>query len=390
MTRYPTHTPLALAILGSLLAAPALAQDAYSYGGVGLGQAQARVDDPRIAEHLAGSGITASGISHDERHTAYKVFLGYQFNPSVGLELGFFRLGNFGFTATTVPAGSLTGDFRIQGANLDLVGTLPFSENFSGLARLGAQYARTLANVSGTGAVVVADPRPSDRAANVKIGLGLQYAFSRGFMMRGEVERFRVSDAVGNRPQVAMYSVSLVIPFGRSEAPARRAAVTPSYSPPPVALAPQPAPAPEIAVAPLTPSAPLAAFAPSQSRRVSYTAESFFSFDRSELRPEGKTALDSFVAELQGTSYDTITVQGHADRIGTTAYNQTLSLERAEAVKTYLVSAGHLEAAKIATVGKSELEPVTLPDDCKGPMSAPVIACLQPDRRVEIEVAGTR
>jgi OmpA-OmpF porin, OOP family len=83
-------------------------------------------------------------------------------------------------------------------------------------------------------------------------------------------------------------------------------------------------------------------------------------------------------------------VQGHADRIGTTAYNQTLSLDRAEAVKAYLVNTARLDGAKITTSGMSESQPVTVPDACKGAVSASVIACLQPNRRVAIEVSGKR
>ena len=127
-----------------------------------------------------------------------------------------------------------------------------------------------------------------------------------------------------------------------------------------------------------------------QPRRVSYSAESFFGFDRAELRPEGKAALDAFAIELAGTSFDTITVQGHADRIGTTAYNQTLSIERAEAVKAYLVGKGTIDASRITATGRSEQEPVTVPEACRGDVTAALITCLQPDRRVEIEVNGTR
>jgi OOP family OmpA-OmpF porin len=288
--------------------------------------------------------------------------------------------------------GTYSGEFRVQGANLGLVGTLPFTENLSGLARIGVQYARTRANIAGTGAAAatVTNPNPSDRETNAKIGLGLQYAFSPSFLMRGEVERFRISDAVGNHPQVAMYSVSLVFPFGRTEAAPRHAMATSDYAAPVVAQAPAAQEQPAVTLAPIPRDAPLAAFAPPQTRRVSYTAESFFSFDRADLQPAGKAALDTFAGELAGASFDTIAVQGHADRIGTTAYNQDLSLQRAEAVKSYLVNNGHLDAAKITTIGMSESEPVTVPDACKGPVTESLIACLKPDRRVEIEVTAQR
>ncbi len=390
MTHHHKPTLLALAALGALCAAPAQAQytpyDSYYYWGLGVGQARARIDDKRIAETLAGSGLTTNAVAHDERHSAYKVFGGYQFNRYLGMELGYFHLGRFGFSAATTPPGTLNGEFRVQGANLGVVGTMPFTENFSGLARIGVQYARTRTAISGTGAVTVADPQPSDREANVKIGLGLQYAFSPGFLMRAEVERFRVSDAVGNHPQVAMYSVSAVFPFGRAEAP-RRASMMPMVERP-MAQAPQPAPVPPLPVMKAEP--PVVVVAPAPPRRVSYAAESFFSFDRAELQPAGRQALDSFLAELRGANFETITVQGHADRLGSAAYNQTLSLARADAVKAYLVGSGGLDGSKISTAGRSESEPVTLPDACKGPMSAPIIACLQPDRRVELEVTGSR
>lgn len=379
---------LTLAALGALGTTPAQAQDdSYYYGGIGVGQARARIDDGRITESLAGRGLTTTRIDNDERHSAYKVFGGYQFNRNWGVELGYFHLGRFGFTATATPAGTLASEFRVQGANLGLVGTLPFTDRFSGLARVGVQYARTRATMAGTGAVVVANPRPSARETNAKIGVGLQYAFSPGFLMRAEVERFRVSDAVDNHPQVAMYSVSAVFPFGRAEAPARRAAAMPmaeapmTQAPPPVA-APAPMPVPKS-------EPPMVAATPAAPRRVSYEAESFFAFDRSEVQPAGRQALDSFIEQLRGSSYETIKIQGYADRLGSTTYNQTLSLARADAVKAYLVQRG-LDSSKITTVGRSESSPVTLPDACKGAMSAPVIACLQPDRRVELEVVGSR
>jgi OOP family OmpA-OmpF porin len=139
------------------------------------------------------------------------------------------------------------------------------------------------------------------------------------------------------------------------------------------------------------PVAPPAPPAPPPRRRVSFTAESLFNFDQSNVQPEGRVALDKFASELAGTQYETISVEGHTDRLGKPAYNQKLSMERASAVKDHLVSTGHIDPAKISATGKGESTPVTKPEDCKGTRQTPaLVTCLQPDRRVEIEVTGTK
>lgn len=118
------------------------------------------------------------------------------------------------------------------------------------------------------------------------------------------------------------------------------------------------------------------------------STDMLFGFNKSTLRPEGKAKLDELALKLKEANVERITDTGHADRIGSSASNQKLSLSRAESVKAYLVGKG-VEPQRIAVAGKGESQPVTNPDDCKGPKSAKVIACLAPDRRVEIEVVGT-
>jgi OOP family OmpA-OmpF porin len=116
-----------------------------------------------------------------------------------------------------------------------------------------------------------------------------------------------------------------------------------------------------------------------------------FSFDKAVVRPDGKAALDSFARELQGTRYRSISVEGNTDRLGSDAYNQKLSQERADAVKAYLITGAGIDARKITAVGRGETNPVTKPGDCKGNKPTPsLIACLQPDRRVDVEVTGER
>ena len=99
--------------------------------------------------------------------------------------------------------------------------------------------------------------------------------------------------------------------------------------------------------------------------------------------------LDDFARQLSGAQYEAIFVTGHTDRLGTAKYNQKLSERRAHAVRNYLMRNG-IPASRIRAAGKGETQPVTRPGDCKGPRSARLIACLQPDRRVHVEVTGTR
>ena len=95
--------------------------------------------------------------------------------------------------------------------------------------------------------------------------------------------------------------------------------------------------------------------------------------------------------EIGQSRYQTISVEGHTDRLGSTEYNQTLSEERAESVKNYLVTSGNIDPTRISAVGKSETQPVTAAGDCPDSQArSALISCLQPDRRVEVEVTGTR
>lgn len=149
-------------------------------------------------------------------------------------------------------------------------------------------------------------------------------------------------------------------------------AVTPAPVPPPqmAALTPPPTPRPV-------------------AEKLTLDADTLFDFDKATLRPAGRDSLDAFVSKLRDISPETIMTIGHADRFGSDKYNQRLSEQRVATVKAYMVSKG-VESGRIYTEGKGETQPVTKAGDCTGPKSAKVIACLQPDRRVDIEVIGTR
>jgi OOP family OmpA-OmpF porin len=375
---------LGLAALAAFTGPLAMAQDAGWYGGASAGRSAAKIDDARISSGLQGQGLGVTSISDRDRATGYKVFGGYQLNRNFAVEAGYFDLGRFGYTASTSPAGTLAGDIRVKGLNLDLVGILPITDKLSALGRLGVTSARTTGGFSATGAASLpyASANPSQRATNYKMGAGLMYDFSDNLAMRLEGERYRVSDAVSNRGHVDMLSVGLIYRFGAKSAPPRAAAPQPIV----VAAAPPPAPA-IVAAAPPPPPSP----APVAPMRVSFSADSLFDFDKSAIKPSGRQSLDKLASDLRGIRYDTIQVTGHTDRLGSHDYNLKLSTRRAEAVSAYLVQAGGIAAAKISARGVDGADPVTKSGDCKGAKPTPaLIACLQPDRRVEVEVSGTR
>ena len=371
-----TLTLMALAMIASSYA---VADDTGWYGGINIGQSRANIDDARITSGLLGSGFATTSINDDDRDTGYKLYGGYQLNKNFAIEGGYFDLGRFGFTATTVPAGTLNGSIRLKGLNLDAVGILPFNEKFSAFGRAGVNYAEAKDSFSGTGAVSVLNPNPSKREANYKFGVGLQYNFTESLGMRAEAERYRINDAVGNKGDIDLLSVGLVYRFG-AKTPAPRAA-----APEPVAAAP--APEPVVVTPPPPPPAPKAP-AP---RKVTFSADSLFVFGKADVSPAGKQALDKLAADLRGVDFDVMTVTGHTDRIGSHKYNMDLSQRRANAVKTYLVESGGIPAGKIAAKGTDGSDPVTKPGECKGTKATKaLIACLQPDRRVEVEVSGTK
>ena len=139
------------------------------------------------------------------------------------------------------------------------------------------------------------------------------------------------------------------------------------------------APAPAAAPAAAKP-APAPAPAPVASSKVTYAADAFFDFDKAVLKPEGKAKLDDLVSKVKDINLEVIIAVGHTDSIGTDAYNQKLSVRRAEAVKAYLVSKG-IEKNRVYTEGKGKKQPVADNKTKEGRAK---------NRRVEIEVVGTR
>src|SRR6266705_2949825 len=149
------------------------------------------------------------------------------------------------------------------------------------------------------------------------------------------------------------------------------------------AATPEPAPEPpKPAPRPAAPPPPV-----SKVGKVTVASTVNFDFDRYAIRPDARSKLDDLVGkQLRAVTLEVIIAVGHADRIGSDAYNMKLSVRRADSVKAYLVSKG-IAASRIYTEGKGKRQPVK---ECQGSgKTKELIACLEPNRRVESEAVGT-
>jgi outer membrane protein OmpA-like peptidoglycan-associated protein len=173
----------------------------------------------------------------------------------------------------------------------------------------------------------------------------------------------------------------------------------------PVAVAP-PAPAPRVIepepvqVQPLKPEPveepraltpepqPVAAPPPPPPvKTTTLSADTLFALNSFQLRPTAKAKLDEFAAELDQFDYSRIHITGHTDPTGGAQLNERLSRQRAEAVKRYLVTKG-LPASKIVAEGVGSSMPMVTDKDCSKLPRGQMVACFQPDRRVDIQVSG--
>jgi OOP family OmpA-OmpF porin len=114
--------------------------------------------------------------------------------------------------------------------------------------------------------------------------------------------------------------------------------------------------------------------------KISIKAEALFDFDKAIVKPEGRKLLDQVAARQAQINLETIIAVGHTDWIGSDAYNQALSVRRADAVKAYLVSKG-VPANRITASGKGKANPVADNRTAAGRAQ---------NRRVDVEIIGSK
>ena len=334
-------TLITLLVSGLLAAnAQAAGQDNTWYGGAKLGWSNFYgVDESK--SNLA--------IDEDNDEVGAGAFGGYQINQNLGIELGYDYLGKYKYSGTRNGA-PFNDSVEAQLAQLTLKLSFPVADNLDLYGRLGGGYGWT-----------DSDELDSDSRFTFVGALGAEYAFNLDWAARLEYQYsspYGSKDDTGLRMDNGLLSLAAVYRFGQ---------VPPAM---PVAA---PAPAPEPVMV---------------DKQFTLSSDVLFDFNKATLKPEAGQALDTLYTQIEEArpKDGSATVIGYTDRLGSDAYNQKLSEQRAQTVADYLVGKG-LPAGKVNVEGHGESSPVT-GESCTNQSRRDLIVCLAPDRRVEVKVQG--
>lgn len=336
---------LFVALVNPLMAQTTTDYNTGWYAGGNIGVSSANIDKERITQNL-----TNHSYSDDEENLGYKLFGGYQFNKNFALEGGYFNLGKFDYSLST-PNGTLDGNMKVQGLNLDAVAILPITEDFSAFARIGANYAQSKDSFSSTGTISMSDNSPKENDLNYKFGAGLQYSVTDALALRLEAERYRINDAVGNDGDIDLLSIGLIYKFGVTKKVipiAKEKRIITIVSRKKETL---------IIVTAVDAVEKIKESVKQEKTVVLIFEDIHFEFDKSTLNKEAKDALKRDIAQLKENQRINMRLAGYTSEKGTEIYNQGLSERRAQSVKDYLVQENLFPADKISLIGYGETRP---------------------------------
>jgi OOP family OmpA-OmpF porin len=349
-----TAIALAVALAGFATVAQAAPQDNTWYAGGKLGWSQ--YHDKGFSEALQG---ISNGPVHESQLGA-GAFGGYQVNQYVGFEMGYDWLGRMPYKGSVN-----NGAFKAQGIQAAVKLSYPLTDDLDIYTRLGGMVWRT----DSTGYFGATGQRISDNDTGVSplAAVGVEYAITKNWATRLDYQWVNnIGDAatVGARPDNGTLSVGVSYRFGQGEA----------------------APVPVVAPAPVAAPAPVVS-----TKHFTLKSDVLFNFGKATLKPEGQSALNQLYTKLSSLDpkEGSVVVLGYTDSIGSQKSNQALSEHRAQSVVSYLVSKG-IPSNRISARGMGPSNPVTGGKCVSVKKRTAKIDCLAPDRRVEIEVRGSK
>lgn len=298
-------------------------------------------------------------IGYNRNSVTYGVFGGYQIIDNLAVELGYDDFGRAKFRQGYKGEGRNILKHTNHGAHLSLKGSYPVLEGLDVYGRVGAALVRSDYK-SYYGSTFNGVSRQHSLKVSPVFAAGVEYSLPSlpelAFRLEyqwvnrvGKAENIR-GKRVDYQPSIGSVTAGLSYRFGQGQAPMAPEVVTKTFT---------------------------------------LNSDVTFAFNKANLKPEAASVLDGIYGEITQVNSASVDVAGYADRIGKDAANQKLSQRRAETVANYLVSKGVAPQAITAT-GYGEANPVTgnTCDAVKGRKA--LIACLAPDRRVEISVKGTK
>ena len=357
-------TAIALVVAG--LAAASVAQAAPQentfYAGVKAGQASFH-DGIKANSDSTNPRSLGFGTGYNRNSFTYGVFGGYQIlnrdNLGLAVELGYDDFGRVKFKE----AGKVATKHTNHGAHLSFKGSYEVLNGLDVYGKAGVALVRSDYKFynAANGARDHEAGRHSLRTSGL-FAVGAEYAVLPELAVRLEYqwltrvgkyrEQDRPNSAINYNPWIGSINAGVSYRFGQGAAPVVAA--------------------PEVV-----------------SKTFNLNSDVTFAFGKANLKPQAQAALDGIYGEIAQVNNAKVAVAGYTDRIGSDAGNLKLSQRRADTVANYFVAKG-VSADAISATGYGKANPVTgaTCDQVKGRKA--LIACLAPDRRVEIAVNGTK
>ena len=357
-------TAIALVVAG--LAAASVAQAAPQentfYAGVKAGQAS--FHDGINKNSVIANKLSVNDYGYNRNSFTYGVFGGYQIlnrdNLGLAVELGYDDFGR----AKAREAGKTVAKHTNHGTHLSFKGSYEVLNGLDVYGKAGVALVRSDYKFydKTNGARDHEEGRHSLRTSGL-FAVGAEYAVLPELAVRLEyqwltrVGKYRTqttnNSSVDYNPWIGSINAGVSYRFGQGAVAA-------------------PAMAPEVV-----------------SKTFNLNSDVTFAFGKANLKPQAQATLDGIYGEIAQVHSAKVAVAGYTDRIGSDAGNLKLSQRRADTVANYLVQKGVATNA-ISATGYGKANPVTgaTCDQVKGRKA--LIACLAPDRRVEIAVNGTK